>query len=445
MTHCKYHPLSQANYFCEQCDTHYCDVCSDESPQAINKHNPRLCVRCDNELNELDHKRAINPFWRELSNVYTYPLTISSITILCVIALISSIVPYSLLLLLLSLIILSNYCVICLDETANGKMNPPSIDNLLSVNLTILFKIIALFFLMGGATRLSSNILGNDFAVLVALFFTITLPAAIITLVIDKKLLNAIDPVKLVSVVKNTGISYFFLCLFLIIMLSSLGVANEFLISKNPSFINFFATSLMSAYYAVIIFHLMGYVVYQNHERLGFPVKIDVQAPTLRPERKRQNDHVDTLIKAGDYEKATTLSSKLLTAEASLWEWKRCFNLNLISADIIKLTAFLDKYFVILNEHKQVDLMAECYLKAHKRNSNYLPKNTQFQLDISKVLIEIGHYKNTILLLKNFHENSPDKKQIRQAYMLLSKSFSNLDGYEKQATNYAMKAAKMHP
>ena len=443
MTTCKYHPLNQADYYCQSCNADYCDTCSDETPQAFNQDKERICVRCESSLKELDHTSKIEPFWRNLTSVYLYPLSLSGITVLSIVALIASLIPKAILLIILSSILLISYCLICLYQTANGKMSSPSVSDLMKVKVSLLLKLVFLFFLIGVIINLSDGIFGYDFAALVAIFFMVALPATIILIVIDKRIFNAINPAKLSRVVTVTGASYFFLCLFSFIMLSSLGIINQFLVTDKPSFINYFATSFITAYYIVVIFHLMGYVVYQNYKRLDYPVKSKAKKTNIRPEKKRINDHIETLIKAGDYTKAAKLSEESINENSALWEWKRCFNLMLINNETTKLFPFLDSYLSKLSTHKQRIMISECYLKASKKNPSYQPKDTEIILEIGKSLVKAGYYKNTIVLLKEFQSVSNVPAQLRQAYTLLSKAFNYLDGYEEQAKQFAIKAAKI--
>ena len=88
-------------------------------------------------------------------------------------------------------------------------------------------------------------------------------------------------------------------------------------------------------------------------------------------------------------------------------------------------------------------MISECYIKASKKNPSYQPKDTEIILEIGKSLVKAGYYKNTIVLLKEFQSVSNVPAQLRQAYTLLSKAFNYLDGYEDQAKQFAIKAAKI--
>ena len=443
LTHCKYHPLETAHFHCEYCQSDFCNSCSDESPLNHDVNASLACVLCSNPLTEFDMSPDIEPFWRNLNGVYQYPLTTPGIITLLLVSLISSIAPNSLLLHFFSLILLIHYASACLNKTANGVMKPPIIDDLMSTDISALFKIYFVIFLMILITVIVSGVLA-ELAYLVMIFFIIAFPASIIILSIDEKFSNAINPKLLLTVITTTGASYVLMCLFSLIMFSSIALIEEFILSNHPTFINYFLTEFISSYYIIIIFHLLGYIVYQHHHELNFSASHVEREVIPRSDNKRQQDHLELLIKAGHFLQAAEKSSiALKNKNATLPEWNRCFELNLISKKETALIDFLNHYFEKLNESKQDSLMADAYLKCRKRVKTYQPKNHLIWLKIAQGLIEIGHYKTAISLLNGFHKSCKDKALIITGYELLDLSFSKLPGYEKHAAQNKKLAAML--
>jgi len=434
---CKYHPLETANYFCEHCQINLCNTCTNEDPITQNNNAQRQCLFCDSALDELEHTSDIEPFWQNLKAVYLYPISISGITIMTIIALITAMAQNSLIALLLSPLLLLYYCNLCLEKTAHGKMTPPDFDEFFEINSTSFIGIFIVVILITIFVSMLASFFGEILAGIVLLFFIIAFPASIMTVAIDKNLSNAINPVELISIVKSTGKSYLMMCVFSLIMASSLALTEGMFISESPSFMTFFITSLISCYYTVIIFHIMGYIVYQNRRNLNFSIKDKKSETQIRSPKKRQQDHIETYIKAGYFAKAGQLSLKSIEEkDASLWELKRCFTLMLIRRDEKKVSEFLNTFFDQLYNKNQLDLMAESYIKATKRLPDYRPKNHTVWLSIGQTLLDIGHYKTSVSLLKNFHKISKDKSHISQSYDLLSQGLSKIPGYEKKAVQF---------
>jgi len=443
-THCKYHPLKTAHYHCEYCQSHFCDSCSDESlvNQSINASV--ACVFCQNPLTELETSPDIEPFWRNLQSVYRYPLSQPGIITLLLVSLISSIVPNFFLLHFISLVLLIHYANACLNKTANGVMEPPVINDLFNADISSLFKIYFIIFLMILFVSIILWYLGPEIAYLVVIFFTVAFPASIIVLSIDEQFTNAINPKTLIKIITSTGLSYIVMCFFLLIMFSSIALIEEFILSNNSSFISYFLVEIISSYYIVIIFHLLGYIVYQHHDKLGLSaINIDREIIS-RSDTKRQQDHIELLIKAGHFLKAREMSSiPLRSKSATLAQWNRCFELSLISQKETSLIGFLDSYFDKLDDVNQEDLMTDSYLKSIKKIKKYKPKNHSVWLKIAKGLVEIGHYKTAISLLNGFHKDCKDKPLAIQGYELLDASFSNLPGYDKHAAQNRKLAAML--
>ena len=443
LANCKYHPLKTAHFHCEYCESDFCNSCSDESPLSHDVTASLACVLCSNPLTELNTSPNIEPFWRNLKGMYQYPLTTPGIITLLLVSLISSIAPNSLLLHFLSLILLIHYASACLNKTANGVMQPPIMDDLVTADISALFKIYFVIFLMILITFIVSGVLA-ELGYLVMIFFIIAFPASIIILSIDEKFSNAINPKLLLKVITTTGASYVLMCLFSLIMFSSIALIEEFILSSHPTFINYFLTEFISSYYIIIIFHLLGYIVYQHHNELNFSASNVERDIITRSDSKRQQDHLELLIKAGHFFKAAEKSSAALkNNNATLSEWNRCFELSLISKKETALIEFLNRYFEKLSESKQDNLMADTYLKSRKRVKTYQPKSHLVWLKIAQGLIEIGHYKTAISLLNGFHKSCKDKTLAITGYELLDLSFSNLPGYEKHAAQNKKLAAML--
>ena len=437
LTRCKYHPIDTANYYCEQCESSFCDTCADETPLKQNINADRRCLFCKTSLTELEHTSDMPPFWHNLKSIYLYPLSVSGIVMMTAIAFIAAMGQSSLIALLISPLLLLYYSNVCLDKTAHGEMETPDFDEIFDINLSSFIGFFAVVILISIIVGVIGKLFGATLGAIALLFFIIAFPASIMTIAIDKSLTSAVDPVKLASIVKATGKSYLLMCVFSLIMTSSVALITEFFVSESESFIAYFMTSLISCYYTVLIFHIMGYIVYQNRRNLDFSIKDKKSEVFIRADKKRDQDNIETFIKAGYFLQASKLALiSLEDKDASLWDWKRCFTLMLIRRDTEKLKEFLNAFFEQLYEKKQFDMMSESYIKTIKRLPDFKPVNPAVWLSVGQSLLDIGHYKTCVSLLNGFDKCCQDKSMVCEVYELMSQGLSKISGYEKKALQF---------
>ena len=437
MSHCKYHPLKSATRLCASCDVAVCDDCSDESDLKRSSRGEYHCFVCSSRLDELEVESAVTPFWNNLSQVYMYPFGLSSIAAILFISLFMALTSGIFLLGIIPMMAMTWYCFACLCETAGGKRSAPEFAECFDGSLGPILYVIFATIIVSLAVRYAGLVFGIEMALLVMFFFILTLPAAIMVLAIDGNVFEALNPAKLMSVVVATGSSYFVMLAFMIIMTSSVGVLASLFGTSNSSFLGVFFQSLISNYYLVVEFHILGYIVYQNHQKLGFKVSQGGQDNGFRSDEKLLNARIETLIKAGDYESATDFAIRQSRqTNAQMWHWARCFKLMSIGGTHPELKRFASSYFDKLESKQQHDAVAEAYVMLKKRAPDYSVGDDKRCLRIADNLFEIGRYRFVVDMLKDFHTRSKDNEQINRALKLLSESYRHIPGHEKNAKFY---------
>lgn len=437
MTHCKYHPLIVSTQFCSQCDAAYCDECSDESALKRNSRESYRCFVCGTQLDQVQSDDSVPPFWRHLGRVYQYPIGLSAVAAIVCMSFFSALLSGFGLLQLVPAVGITMYGFACLRETANGKLSAPEFTECFDGSVGPVFSMIFLIVAATLLTMLAGSLLGVAFSILVMFFFIVTLPAAIMVLILEGKFFQALDPTKLISVVKAIGTSYFVMLLFLIIMMSSVGVLASFFDSSSPSFLGVFAQSIISNYYLVVEFHILGYIVFQNQHRLGFGKSTVDREVKFRPEDKWLNANIETLVKAGQYEPAADLCKKQIRDDkAQLWQWARCFKLMTTGHDFSELKQFAPRYFQKLQDLQQEDTAADAYILVKKRIADFKVEDSKQRLSIAENLFDIGRYGYVVNLLNNFHTQSQDLDLIKRSLKLLSASYDKIPGKQREAQFY---------
>ncbi|MDR1075644.1 MAG: hypothetical protein LBL59_04905 [Xanthomonadaceae bacterium] len=231
---------------------------------------------------------AITPYQKRWTETLRYPLREKALTnaiAMALFSLLSHLPAIGLLMSALFWFAVWKYVFECLNRTAHGHLQPP--ERALNVGngavwhflgLQLVFSIVWVLLLVFGHPRLAFALVAP--AVLL-------LPAVAMSLAMDGNLRFALRPATWLGIVRRLGGAYLMLWLMLI-ALCALTVLNSM------------ASFAWGYYYLpvdivfkvvligtlIMIFHLMGYLIYQNHAAF----KLSPTAPA------------DTLVRAGDHE-----------------------------------------------------------------------------------------------------------------------------------------------
>ncbi len=434
MTHCTYHPLKNAIRTCENCDHNYCDACSDESALRHNVAADHACFICGFSLLNLKAESEVEPFWRRLGDVYLYPLSVSAIIVLFVTSFLAASFSKLGLLSLLPEIAISLYSFACLRETAHGNLQAPGVEACFEGSIK---PVISVVFVVVFATFTTAKVFtsfGMGLGILAAFFYMVTLPAAILVIAIEGEFFPAINPQRLISVVSATGTSYFVMLLFLFMMLGSVGLLSSFVFSERLTSFSIFAQSLISNYYGIVTFHILGYLVYQNRYKLGFEGQSNITAPDIRDDAEWLNAKLEVLIKSGDYPAAIELARQQVAASNSqLWHWTRCFKLMSTGNKFKDLESFAPKYFDKLALMRHDDELADSYIMLKKRVPNFQFKDPERCITVARSLFELGQYPYIIDMLQDFHKRDAEDDLINLSLQMVRDSYQKMPGKEKNA------------
>ena len=323
--YCIYHPTRVAHWNCPKCNQHFCPECIDKRPKAGYAKNEfmHFCPKCNVEVDWVGIANILEPFWTRLPKIFAYPFSAGPLTLMAVVTILCMTafsllmghgsVLFSVLVMIAIWGVLFKYSFAALKETANGNLRPPKITTeVLTEDFGEVFKQLILFFVIGFVTGFVSAMLGQWAGNLLTLFFQISLPAMIILLVTTNQLSHALNPALFIGLMKRIGWGYLILCLFLLLLSWAPVTVMFFIMPLIPMKLSLFVTILSVCYYTVVSYHLMGYVVLQYHEQIGYAVEFkEFDDPTEKIEVAEIHDpeemvlrDVTQMVQEGDLDKA---------------------------------------------------------------------------------------------------------------------------------------------
>ncbi|MCC4604157.1 hypothetical protein [Xanthomonas campestris] len=212
------------------------------------------------------------PFWTRIPAIATYPLRGSALYALIALTLCSAllVLPGILTLVVMGVLGMATYTYAfdILRHTADGQPDAPRLgyDSFDSAVLRLILLAIALGVVIGVAAAIA-----GPFGLTLAYLGTmLLLPGMLISLAIDGSLRRALNPAVSIDMALRIGWPYLAAYGLLYVIQGSGTAAVFFALKFLPPLVRE-ATVMMTSIWALFAsFHLLGYLVYQYHEELGY-------------------------------------------------------------------------------------------------------------------------------------------------------------------------------
>lgn len=221
-------------------------------------------------------KEAITPFWQRLSEIFRYPLqreALLTVVLLGIARVVGYVPAIGWLLNLFVTIAMLRYAGEVLFRSANGRLDAPTGLNVDDARGWDLFRTqVALFVLMLFAGFLGTALEAPYLTLGLMLLVALGTPGALISAAIDGDWLRALNPLLWLQVMLRLGGPYFLLAGLCALVAIGSANAEAALAEYMPGLLATIAIGIVANYALVATFHLMGYTVYQYHERLEFEV-----------------------------------------------------------------------------------------------------------------------------------------------------------------------------
>lgn len=252
---------------------------------------------------------AIPPFWERLPSIALYPFRGSALAALIVLGTlmgVASLIPLIGWLIVLVLWLSAfKQAFEMLIATANGRSQPPIVS--LEASTDIVWGYLSLQFLCLIVPLMAKDLGGDGAEYVTSVFVGLLLPAATIGLAISDSLRQALNPIHLYLVMTRIGWPYVALVGLALVINWTASDAQYYLVEwTHPIFAE--ALGQLASLRAVFAtFHLMGYLVWQYQEALGFRPEVPLPRGGLSSVRDQEAlRHAEEMIADGHLEAAIT-------------------------------------------------------------------------------------------------------------------------------------------
>ncbi|MFE8070047.1 hypothetical protein QQM79_03225 [Marinobacteraceae bacterium S3BR75-40.1] len=431
---CDYHPNDNAKWHCQSCQLHYCTSCM---PDADLRAQRGFCPHCGKTLQYRGAAGQVEPFWNRLPAFFRYPLGRDPLLLIAICTLVPMILSANLIGIGVSLFLffaLFKYIYRIIEHTAEGHLTPPALAEAFSGGgFAIVLKQFAVFFLMGGLVFTAGLVGGQPLAVTAMLFLLLAMPASVIVLAMEQDVIAAINPLHLMTLMARIGWPYIVLYAHLFLMMLVGGAIQDFALSHFSPLIGQPVAGFVNSYFMLIFFHMLGYLVFQYQDELGF-ASDHQDGETLqnahRDRGKRLDADIDMAVKDGEYDKAQNLLVEALKrSPGNTLRLQQMYRLATARNDRATLYKQQHRLLPWLVQQQAGEGLADTLRALYAADPDFKLDDPRLAYQCAQVLYNQGEYKLLISLLRDFHKRFPEFEDLPGAYLLVAKALAN--GYQR--------------
>jgi hypothetical protein len=378
------------------------------------------------------------PFWQQLPRVFKYPahgdalVKISAYAIAAYVA--RRFLPFGPILSGLVWLAFFAYCFGILERTARGHLVAAEVfvNERTDKDRRPIMQV-AIFIIFILLVALTAAFLGKVAGQVMLFLVSLVIPASIMVLALEERLGAALNPMRLLSTISGIGLPYLALCAFLFLLLESAAYLAIGLDKFLPSWVSGILAGVVSMYFMVSMYYLMGYVLYQHHAELG----VDVQVDTAMAQHNLQKAGAGAGGKAvpdvlGPETRGLVADGKLEEAAARIennlrrqWDNNKLHDqyhkLLLLQAVPKAITKHVNEYVPKLMREKRAMRAVEVYEAARKVVPDLMIVDSTLLLPLATQACEQGRDATAFDLLKGFDKRFPESADIPGVYMLAAK------------------------
>lgn len=424
-----------------------------------------LCPKCGGMAEQLAVQNLIKPFWNRLPLFFAYPFNTTVIVFMCVLSvfmtLFSAPGALSMIIQMLLFGVLLKYCFAVLRETARGNMKPPEInERTISDDFIVVAKywLLGFLFLVSALAcfvvfaRFSETV---GFATGMTLFaaciiaLLLVLPAQVIVLATSGRLLSALNPAVSVRMAFRVGPQYLLMYFFLIILYLAPGALGYFVRPVAPGLVSVFVFALANCYYSIVAHHLMGYVILQHHDTIGYDVEFQDMAAGKESHAKNAYhgllNRVNILIKEGRHEQAADLIRAETDGDiTNLALAERYYHLLKIVQRNQDMLAHAKTLLDLLVRANRGEEAADVYLECVAVDPSFNPRASTL-MKIAASLSAAGNHLASLEAYNRFIRHSPDHPLVPKAYFLAAGVFHEKMLSPEKAVKTLKRLIRNHP
>jgi hypothetical protein len=204
--------------------------------------------------------------------------------------------------------------------------------------------------------------------------------------------------------------------------------------------------SAVSNYYSVVMFHIMGYMIFQYQQELGFSARANQgNAHKFREHSEKTKHLVDILVKEGEFNLAVKeLKQAIKKHPADPHFVKQYFEFIHASRNTDAIAEFGNYYLAYLVRHHANHSLNPVYKRILQIQPAFQADKAEIRYPLAQELYQAGDCKTVVKVLKNLHREFPKYGNLAAAYELMAECLAELPGMQQHEVKYRQFAAKLN-
>jgi len=438
---CKHHLGRLAHWSCETCGKYYCPECIHIMDKAgfSGLDTLYLCPACRKDAVWIGAENTIAPYWERAAAFFTYPLSINLLVFIIVLSVIDVFISpfYYGMLTVITFSVFLTYALNVLESTGQGSFKPPPLDfKSLFSDFGNTLVLIVVFFLLWFVipVYLSMEADGDSVLVLYASIIAFISPALVMSFAATKDLTQMLNPYTFGRVIYKTGLSYSVLFFLVIMFLFTENFLLSHLMNLMPSWLYQFLRHVMSNYYILVMFHLMGYFLLQYSNEIGYTINFNTFYGRKEKKEPRESEN-DPQLKILNQAKKRMEKGEIDEAINFIGEWNESnkiknpdlmetyYNLLILSdqtSRLLKFALIYLEHLVSQKDKKSISVFLEC---SEKGEQFLPPAKTLFVL--ADVMNGAGKVNESVQAYSLFVEAYPDSPHVPESYFKMAQIYND--------------------
>lgn len=426
-------------------------------PDADTRKQHALCPHCSRSMRYLGAATEVIPFWNRIGAFFRYPFHTDPLLVIAICTLVPLLLSGNIIGLIITLVLalaLLKYTYAVISHTAEGHMKPPPVAVAFSGGgFDIVILQLLVFALMGGMVAAAAMVGGPLLMFLALAFVILALPASIMVLAMEHSVMAAVNPMNLAVLISRIGAPYFLLYGYLILLTLASGAAQDFALTHFTPGIARTLAGFLNSTFTLMLFHMLGYLLFQYQEELGFASDLqdDEQTGEMqnRDRTKRFDADIDMNLKDGNYDRVQSMLKEALKRDSqSTLRLGQLHQLLTARNDIPELYRYHPQLLNMLTDRNDGDGITTLLAAIETIEPGFRLEEPELSVRCARCLYQRGHYKPALKLVQDFHKRFPDSDELAPAYLLVAQALANgLGQWEKASAflNFIKKRCLNHP
>jgi tetratricopeptide (TPR) repeat protein len=257
------------------------------------------------------------------------------------------------------------------------------------------------------------------------MYTVLAIPASIMILSVTRSFWSAINPSATVGMIRVIGLPYLGLCAFLFLLSASEGMLQSALVPRLPGWLLIPALTFVAMYFTLIMFNMMGYVVYQYHHMLGVPVSRFAGDGAQAPAGERaagSGDAIGRLVGAGQIDEALELAYEAQrVAPDDPFAHGRYHKLLALAGRDERLLSHARTYLSVLLQKGQGDEALTLFRAMQERDAAFAPERPEHLLGLAEAARRRREFPQALALVKGFDKRFPRHPEIPAVYLFAAR------------------------